>query len=476
MDLLHSKLIEILRGVKKEEWQRLTLFLPFALKDDTASVAAADVIALLNCLKPYAPAFEDNALNDPQFLEKHFQHKSFTKAKLSKILSALTKVLEKFFVYQYVVQDEWGFKSHLAEAYDNRLLINRLHLLTDTLNTLPSTFDPQDLLKWYKVKTLICKIETLKNVRKSDVNLFSLTNALDTFYLISRLDHLLVMASQALFVNYTEKAVLIQTAEALAELSQIVGLSDNSILQLYFLGLNLVLKNEGYDQYAQALDATQTVLHFEQRQRLRSIQRNTLSTRYNKGEVELAIPYFTMLREHLEKGYTLYEGKILMSTFLNLVTMGLRVKEFDWVEMFIAEYSQKLVGTDESAEITALQKANLSFHRGNLTQALAHLPNHKFKDYAYDMALRRLDIKIHFELEDPVLDAKLNAFKNYLFESHRRSMPTDKFEPNNKFVNMVKRMMDIKIYPQKAEKLKQQILEDRSHADRDWLLEKLERI
>lgn len=153
--------------------------------------------------------------------------------------------------------------------------------------------------------------------------------------------------------------------------------------------------------------------------------------------------------------------------------MGLHAGEYDWVAEFINTYASQLVGTEEKEELVQYHKANLAFHRGQIKEAFRLLPNHKFKDYAYELALRRLEIKIYYELKLDAVDAKLNAFKNYLFEAHRRNLPTDKYEPNNNFVNIVKRMLELNVKTDKANRLKTQLLESGHYTDRNWLLTKL---
>ena len=60
------------------------------------------------------------------------------------------------------------------------------------------------------------------------------------------------------------------------------------------------------------------------------------------------------------------------------------------------------------------------------------------------------------------------------FEAHRRHLPTDKYDPNNNFVNIVKRMLELGLKTEKAHKLKEQLLESRHYTDRNWLLTKLD--
>ena len=289
-----------------------------------------------------------------------------------------------------------------------------------------------------------------------------------------RLDSLLTLSAQNIVTRLDNEEILIETFDNIQTFALQLYLSDNPVIQIYCLGLDTLLKNKSYDTFCRELSLASDILSFEQLQMFHAIERNSMAKSYNKGEDSLCLPYFNMLKEHLSKGYLHYANGLMMSTFINIVTMGLHSGAYDWIEEFIETYAPQLVGTEEKNELLQYNKANLAFHRGKIKEAFNLLPNHKFKDYGYELALRRLEIKICYELESETLDSKLNAFKNYLFEAHRRNLPTDKYEPNNKFVNMVKRILDIGIKTDKAHKLKKQLLESKHYTDRVWLLAKLD--
>ena len=65
-----SKLIEILRGLKSDDLIKIPNFLPFALMDDTASVAVADVVQLFTHLQSFYPNFDHSDLENACFFSK----------------------------------------------------------------------------------------------------------------------------------------------------------------------------------------------------------------------------------------------------------------------------------------------------------------------------------------------------------------------------------------------------------------------
>jgi hypothetical protein len=470
----NSKLIEILKGLKTKDMEKLPKFLPFALADDTASVAEIDVIQLFNKLKPFFPHFDSSDVDADTFFKKYFPNKSFTKAKIGKILTALTKAVERYMVYQKAVENPFNFNLFLAEAYAERILDHRFELQIEPLQALSFQNTPKDLLNKYRVEELVYDYKVLRNSRRGDLNATNLIQALDLFYLTARFEYLLGVSAQNIVTRLDDFDTLIKTFDEVQDFALRLGLADKPAIRIYCLGLNVLLKEQQYETFCYELNQASDILSLVQLRMFHAIERNVMAKRFNKGNDSLCLSYFNMLKEHLHKGYMHYSVGLMMSSFLNIVTMGLHAGEYDWIAQFIETYAPQLVETEEKEELVQYHKANLAFHRGQIQEAYKLLPNYKFKDYAYELALRRLDIKISYELNMDSIDSKLNAFKNYLFEAHRRNLPTDKYEPNNNFVNMVKRMLELNLKMDKAIKLKEQLLASKHYTDRNWLLLKLD--
>ena len=191
-----SKLIEILRGLKTDDLIKIPNFLPFALMDDTASVAVADVVQLFNHLQSFYPNFDHLDLEMSIFFQKYFPNKTFTKPKIGKLLTALTKAVERYMVYQKVNETPFQFNLLLAESYADRLLEHRFLLQIEALKNLPFYSDRKDLFNKYLVEEQAFDYETLYNSRRGDLNLTALIQSLDLFYLTARFDYLLSLVSQ----------------------------------------------------------------------------------------------------------------------------------------------------------------------------------------------------------------------------------------------------------------------------------------
>ena len=97
----------------------------------------------------------------------------------------------------------------------------------------------------------------------------------------------------------------------------------------------------------------------------------------------------------------------------------------------------------------------------------------------YDLGSRRLEIQILYELkENDLLDARLEAFKNYLFQRSKAAenpLPTYYADMYNNFVNLVKRLQNsAPDHVRKLQKNLDLLQTDYPYAERDWLTKKIQ--
>ncbi|MCB0643632.1 MAG: hypothetical protein KDC44_18420, partial [Phaeodactylibacter sp.] len=91
------------------------------------------------------------------------------------------------------------------------------------------------------------------------------------------------------------------------------------------------------------------------------------------------------------------------------------------------------------------------------------------------LAARRLEIKILYELQSPILESKIEAFKVYIFRLSQTKLPDKPKEGNNNFLDLLRQVIHPKTYhnPERAQKLLDKLAEKKVVAERDWLEAKL---
>lgn len=139
-------------------------------------------------------------------------------------------------------------------------------------------------------------------------------------------------------------------------------------------------------------------------------------------EAELDELYRTLLAN----GLLLSGGKLSPAHFKNIVQMGLRTGDLQWVELFVHEWGERLT-EDHFGCALRYNLAALSFHKGEFSKCLKEMEV-VMRDYKADVYYG-LDSRIYglmalFELnkeEDRVqeFDARLNAFRLYLIRDEK---------------------------------------------------------
>jgi len=97
-----------------------------------------------------------------------------------------------------------------------------------------------------------------------------------------------------------------------------------------------------------------------------------------------------------------------------VVSVGLSLGKFEWVEQFVTDYEKRLpIGFRETA--MAYNRANLHFHKRSYSEALKTLSQVEFSDVFYALGTRKMMVMIYFERNDEeALLSLLSSFRLFL--------------------------------------------------------------
>jgi tetratricopeptide (TPR) repeat protein len=165
----------------------------------------------------------------------------------------------------------------------------------------------------------------------------------------------------------------------------------------------------------------------------------------------------------------LTDGTLLPYTYQNAATIGLILKEFEWVEGFIHRYHEALL-PEHREGLFHFNLARLAYQRNQLDQALVMLQKAEYKDVMLNLAAKTLQLKIYYELDEfDLLESHLQAFRAFL---NRRK---DIGYHRENYLNLVvftQKLLEIGDFNKKEGViLRSQIVETKAVAERDWLLE-----
>jgi hypothetical protein len=116
----------------------------------------------------------------------------------------------------------------------------------------------------------------------------------------------------------------------------------------------------------------------------------------------------------LDAGILFREGRLTQWDFKNLVSLGLRLEEFDWIKNFMEQYSDRLA-PEHRENVRSFNQANLEFHLGNFDRTLSLLQEVEFTDVYYHLDSKALLLKTYYQTgEWDSLQSLIEAFKVYL--------------------------------------------------------------
>ena len=102
------------------------------------------------------------------------------------------------------------------------------------------------------------------------------------------------------------------------------------------------------------------------------------------------------------------------ASYVTVASESLIHKDFEWAEKFIEEFKLKLKG-DVRENAYTLCMANLNYRKGNYEKALKFLVKVSIEDIYYQLKVKNLQVKIHYELGDyEMCKSVIDSFRHFL--------------------------------------------------------------
>jgi hypothetical protein len=194
-----------------------------------------------------------------------------------------------------------------------------------------------------------------------------------------------------------------------------------------------------------------------------------------------------MLKLLVKENILITKGYLSAHSYINLASKAFFEKEFEWGEKFIYEYKDK-VNPEHRENAYNYIISVLYYTKGSgtedheekreyLCKAQEHLSMVKSEDFFYMLKIKKLLVKIYYELEDFVnLNYTIDSFVHYL--NNNESIPGKLKEGSRNFVNASKNLLKLNEKYTKFDKdfLKKEISASENIDFKNWLLEKAEEL
>lgn len=412
-----------------------------------------------------------------------FPDETYNESKLDKVASEALKVVRRFITVCCTEEHSIAYRHWITQAQ----FFRQRGLDTEYRAAMEQLEKQQDEMQYreqeYFFRRFNLEAERVRylsrhNNRKSDFNIPETIQNLDIIYIITKMEYCSSLLRRS---NQTN----LHSPQSFTLLNEVLDLAKNQYLHVpvvaaYYYVFRMLLRREeqegeAYQHLKQVLDTSAS--HFSPRT-LRDFQaymRNHMTDRYNRGDSSCLAELHDLFKAHAAMGTLVQEdGHILASTLQTTVNVALKLGEHAWATQFLEEHRHIILGADDSETIYLFNLANCHFHQREFDMAEKCLAAFQFKDLLYKTAARRLELKLMYETDSPLLFARLDAFKTFVHELKQVLQPAT-ISLNNHFTDLLRQILSPKTFRNAPrinmliEKLKAQ----KAVAEREWLMGKL---
>ncbi len=402
-------------------------------------------------------------------------HEQYDDGRMRKLHSDLLRLVEEFYAQEVFEANPIHKAKYLLEAVYNKHLKDIQHGALKTANR----FAEEQSLKpasyyYYKYEIeqstfTLTRFQTGRNLKS---NIEEIAKNLDRFYLAEKLRYYCTILDHQNLAEIDYKMLFI---DEIIEHVKLNDYSDTPPIIIYYQIL-LSYKDPNERKHFDEIKSLITNhIHLFPEIEVAEILDSALNyciKRMNLGHSEFVLEAFHLYQDWLPKGLLLVQGKLTPFHFKNIVTAGLRLNEFDWVENFIHQYSPYM---DESHRFNAItfNLAQLYFYKKEYHKVIKQLSQVEYDDVIYNLNSKTLLMASYYELDEiEALGSLLDTFRVYL--NRNKELPSTRRKHYLNTISIVRKLSKITNGDTKQiEKLTTEVETTQGVVSKNWILEKL---
>jgi hypothetical protein len=454
------------------ELNRLTKFLasPYHNEDER-------IVKLYAYLLPFYKNDEAEKLDRMKIWKKIYGSKAFTNLHFARLLSDLLKKVESFLAQERMRSDGPDELYYLLDTYNNRGMAKHftepyLHAMKK-LKKQPYR-DSEYYFHSFRLNVQQNMFLENRKQRTTEKNLVETVRSLDTYYFINKLRYSAAILHYKHFLNISDDSILLPEILALLKEKPM----DTPVVNIYQYAILTLIEPEVEEHFVKLkalLFRHAEVLEIETQKEVFAFTLNYCIRKINKGQANYQPEIFALYKDALARGMLLVDGMLTPWDFKNIVTIGLRNKEYKWTDAFIEEYIKKLPKKEQENAYT-FNRARHYFATGKYGKVLELLQSVEYNDIFYLLDSKTTLMKTYYELGEyqPLLSLK-ESFRILL---RRKKLISEQNQVNyGNFARMTMKLYraDVKNKTQMAA-LKKAIEGTSNVADKAWIMEKYQEL
>lgn len=475
-----TKLIKFLKSLDADEFRRLKKFILSPYFNSNANVPK-----LYASLRSFYPDFDDVKLTNEFIFKKCFPKEKFDIAKLRRLMSEMTAVLEEYFVVLEVRQKDYDKKKYLSAAYGRRNLYDYFYKGMEELKrTLEAQAyrDGDFYLKMYHLKKTELDHPIKELYQTSQTDFSSLLVYLDEYFCYEKLVLSCELKSRE---NVLSEKYDIWLLEEIMDRADAIG-GEQSSSPIFSKNLKLIQKPSEalYLDLKNIFKENFTKIREKEKKDLLKILINYTVQKINQGNNTFLSENFQLYKMGMEHQLFLEHNQLRHIVYTNIAYIAALAKEYDWCFNFLHTYNH-FVDKQFQNDAKFHGLAYLYYKKQTYSKSLDILNQYNYINDFYQFRGRSLLLKILYEniFSDKHyqtwLSSSLESFEKYVRRNETLSKNTKNAYLD--FVLILQKLTKFKLSREVADKAtKKQFIEMVEKSNRVvsklWLLEQIDKI
>lgn len=466
----NSHLVTILQTFSKKEIREMRKWLHSPIHNQRQ-----DVVDLFEYLVSSNHLTEDKFLQKDRIFRKVFPKEAFSDAKLRQSIHFLLKSIESYLITKELQEDTVQAKMALVSIYRKRKLSKAFQKTINEVQDLQEKATYQNE-QFFRNEYLIQQEQYLflegQKKRNIPMNLQEVSDALDTTFLADKLRQACLMLSHQKVYKTRYQIGLFEEIMRYIEDNNYLTTPAISIYYYVYKAITEVDNINHFEHLKSQIQNNGDLFPPVEIKDIYLMAINYCIGKMNAGHADFTREAFDLYKKGLEMGILIENETISPWTFINVAVNGLRLREFDWVESFVQNFSQYIPDSKREG-IVLFTLSKLHFEKKDYPQAMQLLNQGDFDDLLIYLSAKTMLLKMYYEMDEyDALDYQLESLGTYI--KRKKVMGYHKENYQN-IIRYTKKITRVNPYSKKdVLGLKSEIETANPLTEREWLLEQID--
>lgn len=459
-----SRLLKLLRTLSKEELRGLKKFVhtPFFNR-------RSEVSALFDVLEKTLKSGRSMPDKEQTYREI-FKNGAYDDHRVRMAMSFLFQITGQFLAVKEFLDDHRQYRRRLASIFRRRRLPEQFSGAWEEAATAQQS-QPLRNADFFeeKYQLLLEKYRFDVDTQSADlIDFQELSDQLDHAFLARKLWQACFMLSHQTVHN--TKYDFGMLGAALLHIEQTKALEVPAIAMYYYCYRALTEPEEKshFNRFKHLLMQQGTLFSSDELRDLYLLAINFCIRQYNAGNSDYLPEQFDLYKEGFANQYFITDGTLSRYTYQNAATIGLVMRDLEWVERFVHQY-RPFLKEEHREGLFSFNLARLEYQRRDLGKALQLLQRAEYKDLLLNLAAKTLQLKIFYELQEfDLLESHLQAIRTFI---RRKKVMGYHRENYLNTVHFTQKLLETNLFDKNAKAtLRREIEDTKALAEKEWLM------